>query len=229
VNHINAAPTAAAGETVKRTYKEMLESVSPGDAVLSRFNAPLVELCFRLIRAGKAAKIEGRSIGEGLVALIGRWKVNTLNALEGKLEKWRDREIAKIEAAPKLDENKRDVIRDKFDTIMVLLERAREKNITTVVDLKAMVLEMFADVGAAKNLVVLSSVHRSKGLEWPKVYLLGRGDVMPPRREMQEWQMEQEINLCYVAVTRAQETLIDVSMPVPGELDKKPEEKKEAA
>lgn len=229
VNHICAAPTAASGDTLRSTYREMLESVSPGDAVLSRFNAPLVELVFRLIRAGKPAKIEGRSIGEGLVALIGRWKVNTLNALEGKLEKWRDREVAKIEAAPKLDENKRDTVNDKFATIMVLLERAREKNITTVVDLKAMVMEMFADVGAAKNLVVLSSVHRSKGLEWPKVYLLGRGDVMPPRREMQEWQMEQEVNLCYVAVTRAQETLVDVAMPVPGELDKKVEEKKEAA
>jgi DNA helicase-2/ATP-dependent DNA helicase PcrA len=229
VKHINAAPTAAAGEVLRSAYKGMLESVSPGDAVLSRFNAPLVELCFRLIRAGKAAKIEGRSIGEGLVALVGRWKVTTLNALEGKLEKWRDREIAKIEAAPKLDENKRDVIRDKFDTLMVLLERAREQNISTVADLKKMILDMFDDVGTAKNLVVLSSVHRSKGLEWQKVYLLGRGDVMPPKREMQEWQMEQEINLCYVAVTRAQAILVDVAMPVPGELDKKTDEKKEAA
>jgi superfamily I DNA/RNA helicase len=155
--------------------------------------------------------------------------VKSLDALEGRLEKWRDREVAKIEAAPKLDENKRDAVHDKFATIMVLLERAREQGLTTVTEMKEMVLEMFDDVGSSKTLIVLSSVHRSKGLEWPKVYLLGRGEVMPPRREMQEWQMEQEVNLCYVAVTRAQETLVDVSMPVPGELDKKTEEKKEAA
>lgn len=223
VTHIRPAPTAAAGSVLKNKYPEMLESVSPGDAVLSRFNAPLVELCFRLIRAGKAAKIEGRSIGEGLVALVSRWKVKTLEALENRLEKWRDREIMKIENSAKPDENKMDAVRDKYATVMVLIERAREKGLLTLPELKAMILDMFQDVGNAKNLVVLCSVHRSKGLEWPKVYLLGRGDVMPPKRAMQEWQMEQEINLCYVAVTRAQEVLIDVTLPSPD--DKKPEEK----
>lgn len=228
VDHIVAAPSAALGTKLGMSYTNMVGSVLPGDAVLCRFNAPLVELCFRLIREGKPAKIEGRSIGEGLVALVSRWKVKTLDALEKKLEKWVDNELAKIDRSPKPDERKKEAVKDKHATVLVLVERAREKGITTVAELKEMVLEMFADVGADKELVVLSSVHRSKGLEWPRVFVLGRGDIMPPRREMQEWQREQEINLCYVAVTRAQEVLIDVQMPVPNE-GKKPEPKKEAA
>lgn len=230
VSHIRPAPTAAEGAVRSLRYSQMTELVSPGQAVLCRFNAPLVDLCFRLIREGKPAKIEGRSIGEGLVALVSRWKVKTLDALEGRLEKWVDLEIAKIQASAKPDERKMDAVRDKHATVLVLLERAREKGLGTVQELKEMIMTMFDDVGAAGNLVVLSSVHRSKGLEWPTVYLLGRGEIMPPRREMQEWQMEQEINLCYVAVTRAQETLIDVQMPLPNEGAKKtkPEEKKEA-
>lgn len=231
VDHIRPADTAALGAVTGMRYRDMLQTVSPGDAILCRFNAPLVETCFRLIREGKPAKIEGRSIGEGLVALVGRWKVKTLEALEGRLEKWVAREIEKAEAAAKKDERKIAGIQDKHATVVVLIERAREQGITTVDGLKQMILEMFEDVGASTNLVVLCSVHRSKGLEWPRVHILGRGEIMPPKREMQEWQMEQEINLCYVAVTRAQETLIDVPMPTPEDLKPKAKEepKKEAA
>jgi len=231
VGHIRPASTAAVGETAHMTYTGMLARVSPGDAVLCRFNAPLVELCFRLIREGKPAKIEGRAIGEGLIALVGRWKVKTLDALEGRLQKWNDRERAKIEGAAKKDDAKMARHEDKYATILVLLERAREQKMTTVSEMETMIRSMFADDASSPNLVVLASVHKSKGLEWPSVYLLGRGDIMPSPRATQEWQKEQEINLCYVAVTRAQERLVDVDMPRSGETGqaKKSEESKETA
>jgi superfamily I DNA/RNA helicase len=226
VSHIHAAPTAAAGVVRAVSYREMLDSIQPGHAVLSRTNAPLVELCFRLIREGKPAKIEGRSIGEGLSALVGRWKVKTLDAFEGKLAKFDQRERAKLAAAAKQDEAKLARHEDKLATIMCLLERARDRGLQTVVEMQAMIESMFADVGGADpvtgevpNLIVLSSVHKSKGLEWPVVHILGRGEVMPMARPaMQDWQKEQEINLCYVAVTRAQQVLVDVAMPTPADL-----------
>lgn len=214
------------------TYREMLESVSPGDAVICRFNAPLVELCMRLIRDGKAARIEGRDIGQNIAALVGRWKVKTLDALEGRLEKWLQKERAKIESAERPDESKLSRLHDKHSTVVVLIERARENGLMTVAELKTMIDGMFADVGASPSLVVLSSVHRSKGLEWKKVHVLGRGSILPSPRVSQEWQKEQEINLAYVAVTRAQQTLVDVAMPTPQDLapQRKPEEpKKEVA
>jgi len=223
VSHIHAAPTAAEGLVRSATYREMLDTIQPGQAVLCRTNAPLVELCFRLIREGKPAKIEGRSIGEGLVALVGRWKVKTLDAFETKLELWNKREIAKITGAAKLDEAKLARHEDKMATIICLVERARERGVQTVVEMQTMVTGMFADVGADSTLVVLSSVHKSKGLEWPVVHILGRGDIMPSPRAQQEWQKEQEINLCYVAVTRAQEELIDVPLPTPADLKAKKE------
>lgn len=231
VDHIRPADTAAMGSVTSIRYRQMLDTVSPGEAILCRFNAPLVETCFRLIREGKAAKIEGRAIGDGLIALVGRWKVKTLDALEGRLQKWLEKELAKIEASPKKDEGKKAAVEDKHATVLVLLERAREQGMTTVEELKTMIRNMFDDVGAAPNLVVLSSVHRSKGLEWHRVHILGRGEIMPPKRQMQDWQMEQEINLCYVAVTRAQVDLIDVALPTPDDLKPKAkeEEKKEAA
>jgi superfamily I DNA/RNA helicase len=235
VSHIHAASTAAEGTVRTATYRQMLDTILPGQAVLCRTNAPLVELCFRLIREGKAAKIEGREIGQGLVTLVGRWKVKGLDAFEGKLTKWDGRERAKL-ATAKDAEAKLARHEDKYATILCLLERARERGLQTVVEMQAMVGEMFADVGGATEtpegvktlptMVVLSSVHKSKGLEWPVVHILGRGDIMPSKRATQDWQKEQEINLCYVAVTRAQEVLVDVPMPTPEDL-KRPAPKKE--
>ncbi len=218
VGHIRPAPSAPEGVVSAESYREMLTNVAPGTAVLCRFNAPLVELCFRLIREGKPAKIEGKAIGEGLAALVGRWKVKSLDALETRLEAWNTRERGKIENAPKKDEQKLARHEDKYATVLVLIERARDQRMTTVTELQEMVRSMFADLGDQPNCVVLSSVHKSKGREWAVVRILGRGEIMPPQRQMQEWQMEQEVNLCYVAVTRAQETLIDVRMPTPADL-----------
>ncbi len=235
VSHIQPAATAQEGSVLTKTYREMLETVSPGQAILCRTNAPLVELCFRLIREGKPAKIEGREIGQGLVTLVGRWKVKTLDAYEGRLTKWNDREVAKIAAAAKMDEAKLARHEDKYATMLCLLERARERGLQTVAEMTAMVEGMFADTvvttladgtttSNTRELIILSSVHKSKGLEWPVVHILGRGEIMPSPRAVQDWQIEQEINLCYVAVTRAQEVLVDVRLPTPEDL--KPAAKK---
>ena len=58
--------------------------------------------------------------------------------------------------------------------------------------------------------VVLSTVHRAKGLEWDTVYLLQPGDL--PLRHIMEWGSEndrrQERNVQYVAYTRARQKLV---------------------
>jgi superfamily I DNA/RNA helicase len=78
-----------------------------------------------------------------------------------------------------------------------------------------MILDMFGDnLGSTSHLVILSSIHKAKGLEWPRVYILGRKQLMPSPYARQAWAQEQEKNLAYVAITRAQSILIDVNMPV---------------
>lgn len=226
VSHIKPAETAPEGKVLEMRYREMVQAAQPGDAVICRFNAPLIDLCFKLIREGKPAKIEGRSIGEGLVALVSKWKLRTINELDARLKIWNEKEMKKMTGGDKPDEAKIARHQDKFDTVVVLIDRAREKGYTRLDELKEMVRDMFADVGASSSLIVLCSVHRSKGLEWPRVFILGRKELMPSTRVSQEWQMQQEINLCYVAVTRAQETLVDVWLPTEADLRKKTEEKK---
>lgn len=209
VDHIEAHPSAPQGEVLRYDYADVLEHVQVGDAVLCRFNKPLVSLVFRLIRAGVPAKIEGRAIGEGLIKLAGKWKVRTLDALEGRLEAYLEREVGK--ARQKQDERKVEEVTDRVETVRVLIERSRELGHDRVEQLQTMIRDVFDDkVVDRTDMVTLCSGHRSKGLEWDRVHILGL-DELQPGRARHEWQLAQEYNLMYVEVTRAKQTLHIVS------------------
>jgi len=84
----------------------------------------------------------------------------------------------------------------------------------TVQDLINKVNQLFSDENI-EGKVLLSTIHRAKGLEWPTVFLLDRDRYYPNKRASLPWQREQEKNLLYVALTRATTRVIVVH---PGEL-----------
>ena len=56
--------------------------------------------------------------------------------------------------------------------------------------------------------IKVASLHRTKGLQWPHVYLVGMEDGhMPDYRARDEEQLREERRLCFVGVCRAQERL----------------------
>jgi len=55
------------------------------------------------------------------------------------------------------------------------------------------------------NKVTLCSLHRSKGLEWPNVFLIGCSEGILPHARAEE--PEEERRLFYVGVTRARDAL----------------------
>lgn len=209
VSHIEAHESAPEGSVEQLSYKDLAKVVQPGEAILCRFNKYLVSTCFMLIREGIAAKIEGRQIGAGLMALAERWKsVKTLTTLEDRLEDYRFKEVAK--AVAKKQDTRIDTVNDQVDTLKVLIGRARDLGGSTVNDLKGVIDSIFGDNVTGDDIVTLCSAHRSKGLEWDTVYILDRAALMPSRNVTQDWAREQEINLIYVAVTRAKKRLIEV-------------------
>lgn len=68
---------------------------------------------------------------------------------------------------------------------------------------------LFAD--GMDNVVTLATYHRSKGREWDRVVLWEHASRCPSKAARQEWQLEQERNLAYVAFTRAKKTLVFVN------------------
>jgi superfamily I DNA/RNA helicase len=186
---------------------EWLAQLTTQDAILCRNMMPLVSLAYKLIRSGKPCKVEGRNIGEGLIALARRWKVKSLDALVTRLETYQDREVQK--AMAKLNEAKAEEVQDRVGTMMEIINACRLQGKTLVTDVVAFIENLFAD--GATNVTVLATYHRSKGREWPRVYLWEHDTRCPSKMARQPWQRAQEENLAYVAFTRAQQALVFVS------------------
>ena len=213
---IEASPTASKGTVASLAYADLAEKpeslrLTYRDAILCRTNAPLLRTAFSLIKKGIACRIEGRDIGQGLINIIGKWKVAKLDTLEQRLEVYRDREVQK--AKVKGNESLASVVEDKVECIRACIMKCYQDGKSQVKDLVDLIYSMFSngdDARTPKNLLTLCSVHKSKGLEWDRVFLLGRKDFMPSKFAKKDWMKVQENNLIYVAVTRAKETLVEV-------------------
>lgn len=196
----------AAGDTVGSVQsieiKDMLAmGLRSSDAILCRKTAPIVSLAFQLIRKGIACHVEGREIGRGLSKLANRWRVKTTDALRHKLEDYRENEVAKLMAKGR--ETLADAVNDRVDTLLAILEE-----VPTLAQLHVKLDTLFDDNAPS---LTLSTIHKSKGREWPRVFILGRYEYMPSSWARQKWQQVQEANLIYVAITRSQDELYYVA------------------
>lgn len=210
VTDIEAAPTAPMG-TVSRCvlddfYKR--NDLDGNAAVLSRTNKPLVSLAFALIRRRIPCRIEGRDIGARIQKLMQRWKLNTLDELEDKLESHLEKETTKLLA--KKQEGKLAEVEDAVETIRVIIDQCRKEGKRTIADAVAYVGDLFSD--DTTGMLVLSSIHKSKGREWERVFWLDRTGTCPNKWARQAWQLGQETNLQYVAATRAKSELIELGV-----------------
>jgi superfamily I DNA/RNA helicase len=183
-----------------------LNLVGPQDAILCRQTAPLVSVAYGLLARGRACRILGREIGEGLVNLIEQQRARGIDRLIEKLEEWRDREMARFTA--KGQEQRAEAVADRVDCILVIAEALPETE-RTVPALVRRIQGMFEDAkkGEVQSVLTLATIHKAKGKEWDNVLVL-RPDLMPSRAARQEWQQEEENNLMGVAATRAKLNLI---------------------
>ena len=171
------------------------------DAVLCRNVAPLMAYAFECIAKGVPVTVLGRDIGQGLLKLVRKQKASGIDRLVNKLEAWRDKEVAKFMA--KGQEQKAESVSDRVACVLVIIDNLPQTD-RTVPALVRHLETLFSDDNGK---LMLSTVHKAKGREWPTVAIL-RPDLMPSRWARQEWQALQESNLQYVAWTRAQRHLI---------------------
>lgn len=196
------------GEVVNADRVDYLAALKDGDYVLCRTTAPLVSDCLHLIRQGRKANIKGREIGANLIELIeticganGLDKCDIPTFLK-LLSEWEEKQIDKC----RNNENKLVALTDKCETLRALAE-----DCNLVVTLKNTIEKIFSD--SANDGVVFSTVHKAKGLEGDNVYII-RPDLMPHPRVKNDWQKVQEMNLRYVAITRAKRRLVYVQNQV---------------
>lgn len=200
-----AAPGAIQGSIENIGYQGFLSQVQIGDGILCRTNAPLVEPCFDLIRQGIKATILGRDIGQGLISLINKRAklVRVQNQLPNLIEElyvYLGNEKLKLEAAKKF--GRLAALQDQIETIVAIADGCQ-----TIDELISKVKSVFAD---DQKGIVFSSIHKAKGLEWDRVFIL-RPDLLPHPMAQSDRDRQQENNIKYVAVTRAKQNLYFVN------------------
>jgi DNA helicase II / ATP-dependent DNA helicase PcrA len=203
VPYFEVPETAIEGEVGTITF-DQLKGLGTRDAILCRQTAPLVETAFKLIARGVGCVVLGKEIGNGLINLVKKQKAKGVDALAGKLEAYRAREVAKHMA--KGEEGKAEAVHDRVDCLMVVMENLPETD-RTVPALIRRLEDLFSDTS---NVLTLSTVHKVKGREYGTVAVL-RPELSPSKWARQDWQYEQELNLIYVRDTRAMDRLLMIT------------------
>lgn len=206
VPEIEASPSAGDGNIQDLGIvddKFNFAAFAQTDLVVCRYTAPLITLAYRLISKKVACKVKGRDIAQGLITLIDKLRCQTVDRLVEKLEDWYRTETSR--ALMKDRDANLDSITDKYESLNAVIQNSKFK---TVDALKNEINDMFAD--AANGVLTLSTVHKAKGLEADRVFILDI-DEMPSRRATKEWEKRQELNLLYVAITRAKHHLFYIS------------------
>lgn len=182
-----------------------------GDFVLCRTNLPLVKLCYEFIAEGRAATINGKDVGESLIKWIEKPKISSYE----ELKKWMDNELLKKQVQlqrnyPYLEMDDL-VLRPSYQlmqeriSIVQVIQNARD--CTQVFQISREIRSLFC---GDKKGIILSTIHKSKGLESDKVFIIER-DQLPAPWVKKDWEIQQESNLEYVAYTRAKEELIFIT------------------
>jgi superfamily I DNA/RNA helicase len=194
------------GEIQYLDSEKLTAEAAAGDFILSRVNAPLVSIAMKLLRSGKRTRIAGRDIGAGLKALVRKLKGRTVPDLLSKISAWEARELARLSAQragatngrAKTIQSKMDAIADQAEMLLSLADGARN-----VDEITARIDGLFTDDGLGDaGVITCSSVHKSKGLEADRVFVL---------KDTLKAHSQEELNITYVAITRAKNTLVYVT------------------
>lgn len=216
---IEAAPGAKQGTLDDLTGDEFLSLARPGDLALCRTNAPLIDWCYRLINAGIPAIVRGRDLARSLTALardaatfdgkrVHRDQAKDSLALtdfSGKLNAYADHLSAKIQREAEAQGRDPDMrIASLADRLTALMNTFDEAKADTLGDLITGIRTLFN--GDPERSVVLSTVHRAKGLEADRVFILEPG-LLPHPKARTPQAVDAERCLQFVAFTRSKRDL----------------------
>lgn len=239
VPQIEATPWAKEGEVLdidETKYSEMIaagDGPKIGDLILCRFNAPLAIFGMRVLKAGLKVKILGREdfiretravIGK-IVAIMRKNKWPPSEFGTGAVSYHADLQ----EAANKIkDDGKKakmqfkmdcvDFVREVWDSNATGPENERFRNDKQLREFLfkpdgLIVIDPSKTTDDFKReAVVCCTIHKSKGDEAQNVWWIG------PQMHMgikQSWQIQEEHNLRYVAITRAQTRLVRIKFGKP--------------
>ncbi|HLR47138.1 MAG TPA: UvrD-helicase domain-containing protein, partial [Deinococcales bacterium] len=195
--------TAPGGRVVVLAERELPAWVRAGDLIICRLNAPLVGLCLRLLTRGHRAFVKGVDLQARLQALAGRVFRHGFRQPQQQLRKFLAAELARFgeDGAPAAGAAA-DRLRDECACLQHFLTAGA--GCPDRAALSALIEAAFA---GDERSVVLSSIHRAKGMEADRVVLL-QPELLPAPYARSGSALEAEACVQFVALTRARRELV---------------------
>jgi hypothetical protein len=177
----------------------VLEEAQSGDFVLSRTNKPLVILLFDLLRRNKNASIRGNDTGITISKTVNKYKnLVDLNTGLTNLLTEKSVQLLNMGVSDVFNDPRYIAVQDTVDIIRFLMNNSK-----TIGEILDKLPYIFTDNPKG---IILSTIHKSKGLEADNVFIIKPDKLKIPTKIAEMWQ--QEINLEYIAYTRAKVNLI---------------------
>ncbi|AVH74410.1 superfamily I DNA/RNA helicase (plasmid) [Nostoc sp. 'Lobaria pulmonaria (5183) cyanobiont'] len=204
---IEPSPNAAEGSITQIQSSDVEKLVKLGDMVIGRKTAPLVSLCIRLISRGIKATVKGKDIGESLkkdledIAKMPGYSFEFFNDATARYKQAKSLQYQGLDNEDQMLEN----LKDKVQAIATIYQCQPQAR--GIDDLKYYIDSLFSDENSP---ITLSTCHRAKGLEGDRIFIYKPDDMPMTWKNQQQWQLEQEKNLLYVALTRSKSELFIV-------------------
>lgn len=214
-------------------FDSVVDTSVPGDLIISRLRVPLLLLVFNFIDRNIKVQIHPDEVKEIIKDLKSIFKMEeqivSIPSLFGEFaalknsvlgrQKWIinknaeriidqtarqayiERETQELEKKLEFLHKKYELWKDECYNITKILERIKEY------------------ITATQNSVRLSTIHRAKGLENDRVFILHYDELPYKLPDHKPWQKTQETNLKYVAITRAKKELFLVQTKETDEIE----------
>lgn len=213
VPQFTAHESAPKGRVAHASDGFLYSDAIAGDFILGRTNAALMTTCLTFIREGKRARIEGREIGAGLAKLVKKLGGGTIDGFLTSLDQYTSQQLERAEKAD--DEKRKQQISDQHECLAVLANECASLD-----ELVGKLFHLFDD-SDGRPMIVCSTVHKAKGLEADRVFILcdsfrvkgnkATATELSIKRDNDMEESSEEHNIWYVAVTRAKKELIFIS------------------
>lgn len=185
-----------------------VKEITHGDWVLCRNTKPLTILFLQLFKQKKKVSIKGIDFGNDLLELLRPLESDNLIVAKIKLNKELEKKYDYLYKMGVKEPEKTSYYRKMLERIDVLTD-VIFKEVKSISAAKSLIVEMFNEK-VGENKVTLSTIHKSKGFENDRVFVL-RKDLMPSKFSVLDWELQQEKHLEYVCYTRAKKELLFIT------------------
>ena len=203
-----APDLVAADDAIEGSIDETttnLMTPKPGDLILSRINANIFATAFRLLREKIGVRIQGRDFGKQLKKLLESICKGCVGVAEIQIKL---REYAEEEHGRLMQRTfpKRGIeeLNEKMSCLYSLTTGCK-----SVAEMSETIDELFSEDLPREKVVLLSTIHRAKGMEADTVWFL-EPQLVPHKMAKTDAEIRQELNLQFVAETRHRKRLVYV-------------------